>query len=516
MLILFKLVIRVMKMSNKAVSFIKKNYHWIILSVFVILLLVLHRFVILQGDDYYHSFVTDGTVNDFFEWHKEHYMTANGRALVHFILTLFLYKDNFEVWKIFGPLFTGLVLVIASKAFTKNNKDFKVMLSSLCILFLSLGGKFSSLGLYTLTPAFNYLYPMALVFLVALLTYDYYDNDRHHIVLLPLTAFFAGATMEQTGIMSIGYIILISVQNYITQKKKPCRSVIVALFTAIIGYLTVMLAPGNFVRMGTSTRPFTENFVAASTMLINTKSFVLFNLILIASFAYWLLKIKFKNKLFNAFNLLLSVFLLCGYVLNVFLLYNNIGITFDSNPIIHLAWELYDLGYIFAAVYVPIIIWIMKKDTNYLIHMIIALGSIFILLFASVSEYRPLIPAVLTFCIFISLTVTEALKNKRKSVRAAIAVGCIASVLFWAFNLYGYYSNYSVYIENEKIIQEYKADSQTNKVLHLKGYSDEETAGYTVNVPGTVFDGKKSDGYSYEVGYMMHYGLDKSTVIYFD
>lgn len=204
-------------MKNKLIDFFKKNYHWIIFSLFIILLLILHRFVILQGDDYYHASVTDGTLSEFFEWHKNHYMTANGRALVHFILTLFLYKNNFEVWKVFGPIFTGVIFIIASKAFTKSNKDFKIMLSSLCVLYLSFGGKFSSLGLYTLTPAFNYLYPMALVFLVALLTYGCYAGNRSHSVLLPLTAFLAGATMEQTGIMAIGYIVLISVQNYIVE-----------------------------------------------------------------------------------------------------------------------------------------------------------------------------------------------------------------------------------------------------------------------------------------------------------
>ena len=476
----------------KAKEFLRRNAHLICLGVFTVLLLVLNRFLYMQGDDYYHASAAAGTVADFVQFHIHHYLRGNGRALIHFFITLFFVGQSFTFWKIANPFLIAGVLFVTSRAFAGTEKERKEMLICLCALFLTIGGKFGSWGVYSMAPVFNYLYPLALVYTVVILLRRHNGGSPHKI-LLPVVCFFAGATMEQTGIMAIGYLILISIQNYMNDKKLPDRTVIVSLVTAAIGYLTVMLAPGNHVRMGNSTNPFGENFVAAVTMALNTKTFLLINLCMILCLCYWLLKLRFKNRFFNFVNVALCLALVAGYAFNCLLLFRVKGLYFDTNAVVHLIWVLYDLAHVFALIYVPVIIMIKTKNSDYLMHAIMALGSVFILFFASVSQYRPLIPAVIELFVFMSMTVTECGLFRSQKALPVFAALLVLAGCSYGIDLKGYAANCRVREKNHALIQEYIQSGQTGP-LHLIPYADEDTAGYSCNAPGTSNNG--SNGYT--------------------
>ena len=478
--------------------------------MFTVLLLLLNRHLYIQGDDYYHSSAVAGSFADFVQFHVQHYLRGNGRALIHFFITLFLIGDGFSVWKLVNPFLIAGVLYIASRAFAVTDKTRKELLVCLCVLFLTIGGKFGSYGVYAMAPVFNYLYPLALVYAVVILLRQHTGGSPRR-VLLPLVCFFAGASMEQTGIMTIGYLILIPIQTYWSSKKKPDASVFISLGAAVLGYLTVMLAPGNFVRMGTSTKPFAENFVAALTMALNTRPFLLINLCVLLCLSYWLLKIKFRHRLFNLFNAALCLALFAGYAFNCALLFHVKGLAFDSSAIVHLIWVLYDLAHLFALIYVPIIILIKTRNSDYALHAIMAIGSVFILLFASVSEWRPLIPAVIEMFIFVSLTVTEAGLFRSKKALPVLAAVLVLAGCSYAIDLKGYAANASVHDENHALIQAYLSSGQTGE-LHLKPYADEDTAGYSVNAPGESNEGQGG----YTLSYKRYEGLSDKTPVIFD
>ncbi len=497
-------------MRLKEKGFLRRNYHLICLGVFTILLLILNRFLYMQGDDYYHSSAVAGAFADFVQFHIHHYLRGNGRALIHFFITLFFLGKGFTVWKLVNPFLIAGVLYVTARAFAKTEQARKELLVCLCVLFLTIRGKFGSWGVYSMAPVFNYLYPLALVYAAVILLRQH-NGDRPHKILLPVVCFFAGATMEQTGIMTVGYLILISIQNYLDSKKLPDRTVIVSLVTAVLGYLTVMLAPGNFVRMGNSTNPFGENFVAAVTMGLNTKAFLLINLCVILCLSYWLLKIRFKIKFFNFVNVALCAALTAGYVFNCLLLFRVKGLYFDTNAIVHLIWVLYDLAHVFALIYVPVIIMIKTKNSDYLVHAIMALGSVFILFFASVSQYRPLIPAVIELFIFAGLTVTDCGLFREKKALPVFAAVLLLAGCSYAVDLKGYAANDRIHEKNHALIQEY-IESGRSDALHLIPYADEETAGYSCNEPGNENDG----AFGYTLFYKQHEHLADDVLVIFD
>ncbi len=486
-------------------NFLRQNYHWIVVTSFIFLLAILHRFIIFTGDDYAYSQPATESLSEFLAFQYRHYLRANGRAIIHFFLTLAFADSDMSLWKIIAPVFTSAILILTAKAFTDSKREFQITLSVLCVVYLCFGGAFAGASIYSITPAFNYLYPLILMSTTAWLTKLTYKKSKS-IWWLPFVSFFAGATMEQIGIMSIGYIVLIAFCNYLTNRTLPNKSVILAFFTSLAGYLTVMLAPGTFVRRGNSTRPFIENFIAAFTMLINIKSFIIFNSFMIISLCYWLFSVKTRYKSLRVFNILLSVSLLIGQLLNIFILINSLGITFDSNIIISLAWKLFDLMYIFAMVYVPALIFFVKKETKYAMHMIIALGSIFILFFASVSEYRPLVPGVIVMAVFIALTVTDMFICRKAKIIPLIVAGAICLISF-GWNISSFRSNYLVHEENLRRIECYKSSSYTHGTLEILPCADPETAAYAINHTGR-------DYYSmYAHAFVDYYELPEDTIV---
>ncbi len=489
-------------------EFFKKNYHWIVLGVFTVLMLITHQFVLIYGNDYYHASAVAGTVQDFVNFHVKHYMEGNGRALIHVVLTLFFIGKGVLIWRILNPIVFALVIILCAKAFIYDPKDRPAVIVILSVLYLCLGGRFTSYSTYSLTPVFNYIYPFLLTLpLICCINRIYADGKKYPA--LPVLGFFAGATMEQTGMMTIGYIVLIVFFHWILNKKKPAAVIIVTFVTTLIGFATVMLAPGNTVRMEGATRPFTENFVAATTMLVNNKPFVLLNLFLISALSYWLLTLRPKLKLLRICNILLVIALGAGYLVNLFLMYNPFGITF-SHPILKLVWVAYDLAYVFAMVYVPVLIAFCKKNYEYLSHAVIALGSIFMLFFASISVWRPLTPAIVIFFVFIAQTCLDLRREHPKALRPIAAAAVVLSLWMFCFSLRGYYRNYQVDRINDERIAAYLENGETGKPLYLLQYADEETSGYGINVPGADYDPKNEKDevlYLFAAGYRKTHGL---------
>ena len=498
--------------------FVRKNIHWIVFGCFVVLMLVLHRFVLLTGDDYMHSSVIGEGASSFWSWHAHHFLRKNGRAVIHFLLTLAFALPNAEIQRILNPFVIAFVLLLEAKLCSEEKVKMQRSFLFLCLIFLGLFGEFMSMGIYSFSPAFNYVHPMLLTYGAALCTRRVYAGKpvgKAFYAMYWLVCLFAGASMEQSGIMAIGYLVLTALVAYLQQKKKPPETVQIALIITVAGYLTVMLAPGNSVRMATSTKPFSENCIAAATMLLNTRSFVLFHLVFVFCIVFWLLRLRPANKLLSALHICMCIGMIVGNLTNLFLLFNPFGISLESSGLVGLLWRGYDLLYIFCTVYVPLWIAYQKKDWSYAVHMCIALGSVFILLFASISPYRPLIPAVLTMMIFMAKTLLEATQNVRARNVVLAALSVMAAFSF-ALNLRGYVLNYAADRENRQRIAQYLADEERGGELRLRPYADEMTAGYSVCAPGAVYTPEDAETVMYVSRYKSFSGIPKETTLVFD
>lgn len=306
---------------------INKKYSLIFLSVFILLMLYIHKFIYLGGDDFIYGSYVKGDITEFFNNHIYHYMFKNGRAIVHFIVTLFLIFDVY-LWRIINPLTICCLIILISKLTNSDKEKYKkaITLSIMLVSFISIN--ISREAIYWLDGSFNYLYPMVLFLLNIYLVNKSIENNKNYWYL-PILGFVVGATVEQVGLMTIGVLFLILIDRLFINKNKVDMILYVNFIATILGYLTVVLAPGNFVRSSKQSPEIVGNIIQLFRYNFMSDKMNFFMLLLMISSIAWL--ISFIKK---GYNKKINFLLLILMVLNS-ILYSAIG--FFTSSIMKLA-----------------------------------------------------------------------------------------------------------------------------------------------------------------------------------
>lgn len=208
----------------------------IILSTILIFIFfyIFNLYTPLYADDYSYSvsFLTKERITcvyDIFQSQITHYKTMNGRSITHFLAQLFLYigKPTFNIINSF--VFISLIYLIYFHSYG-TFKNFKISWF-LLINFI----------LWALTPAFgqsflwvtgssNYMYGIFII-LIFLIPYrrtlnDNYINKENNIIvcltksiIYLLAGVISGWTNENTGVALIFIILLILINNKVSNKK---------------------------------------------------------------------------------------------------------------------------------------------------------------------------------------------------------------------------------------------------------------------------------------------------------
>lgn len=230
----------------------KKQQTIIILVCIYLMMLILNLLTPILADDYSYSLGLDDTkINSFmdiinYQWW--HYFNWGGRSVAHTIAQFLLLFPK-TIFNMINPLiYTCLIYLIYLHA--KGNKESNP-------LFLLL----IHLGLWFLLPVFgqtclwlvgscNYLWTSVII-LWFLWIYRNKESNPSIIKLIGIfiLGFLAGWTNENTSagliVILLGYIIM---QKVCSKKEKIQKIQIVGLIGTILGFLVMILAPGNFVR----------------------------------------------------------------------------------------------------------------------------------------------------------------------------------------------------------------------------------------------------------------------------
>ena len=241
-----------MELINKIKKIEKKTWIKIIFISIFLMMLVLNMITPLIADDYSYALNVEhrklSGIMDIVNFQIRHYLNWGGRTVAHTIAQLFLMMPKF-IFDIFNSLIYTLLIGLIYKIAKGNNKDDKP-----CLL---LGIHFI---LYFLTPVFgqnciwligscNYIWTTTLILLVVsqfVLKGDKKDSILR-IIGMTILGIIAGWTNENTSFGLIVALSSILVINKI-DKEKIYKWKISGLIGAIIGFITMIAAPGNFVR----------------------------------------------------------------------------------------------------------------------------------------------------------------------------------------------------------------------------------------------------------------------------
>ena len=236
------------KIKNIKLS-IKQQKYLILFSIFI-MMLILNFLTPLIADDYSYSFGLENkritNIIDIILKQADHYMKWGGRTVAHTIANFFLMYSKYFFNVANSLIYTLLVYLIYehSRSSEKEKPLFIILIH---------------FGLYFLTPVFgqtciwligscNYLWTTTIM-LSFLLMYKERANKNDRLPLI-IGMFFLGIVSGWTNENTAFGLIVITLLSTIIYKKKNKiqRYKLSGLIGLIIGFIIMIIAPGNYVR----------------------------------------------------------------------------------------------------------------------------------------------------------------------------------------------------------------------------------------------------------------------------
>lgn len=250
----------------KKIQISKSTQIKIYLSLIFISMLLLNILTPLIADDYSYALNINNEhlngIKDIIEYQIQHYFGWGGRTVAHTIGQIFLLfpKILFSTCNAF--VYSALVYLIYQHA-KKDKEDKPLLIPLLHLLMFFTIPVFGQTTIWMIGSC-NYLWTTAIIMFFLLQYRKGIKDTKLRIVLMFLLGIIAGWTNENTavGLIVVIFLSTILFNIEITKKKKIKYNVvkyqISGLIGSIVGFLTMILAPGNYVRnsLFVDTNPF--------------------------------------------------------------------------------------------------------------------------------------------------------------------------------------------------------------------------------------------------------------------
>ena len=269
-------------------KWLKEKYGIIIfLSLIFFIMLILNSLTPLISDDFGYSFNLSYErltgLRDIINYQIVHYNLWGGRTVAHVLVQLFLLGPK-VIFNIFNSLcFTTLIYLIY--LIIKREKENALMIPIIFFLVYFLQPVFGQCCLW-LTGSCNYLWTTTIVLLMLHLFIKKTNTKDSliHIILAFILGIIAGWTNENTS-FSLIIVLLLLLINTKREKLKVKKWQIFGIIGNVIGFIIMILAPGNYVRK--------EGFAEGTSILKNlltrfiecTKGIFTYELIILIIFA---------------------------------------------------------------------------------------------------------------------------------------------------------------------------------------------------------------------------------------
>lgn len=437
------------------------------LIVFFAGMFFMGMFVVNAGDDFFYASFTQSGLIHFFKSHIDHYIHTNGRCIVHFLDSIFLWMPHI-IWKIVNPIMWTAIIINIYKIinlYIKNISKLRFIVFMLCGAFLMVHIELAKESLLWMTGSFNYTYPLMMF---TWYWYLLFTREQHSLLKLCAVGFLAAASMEQESALT--FILTAGVLIYdVKIRHKPADAKLKkAVIVTAIGAASLFLAPGNILRMddeiGRSAGTAENILNGIDFMLdycISSNYMIVVNIALMTCCALYLN--KNSNRLFLRLLIPQIAALLITNHSGEFEWMGTVGygIVFYFSRI-----------YYFMAVFMAVFMYMQKEKCA--IPMLCAVFAVFSCGFIVFSP--TLGPRVLLFAevmiIMITVMIMVRLVKKQTMLYAVLhLVVFVAAISNVVYITHGFYVNSKVYKENEVLIEEWKKTASGE--LHQKQYRND-------------------------------------------
>lgn len=217
-----------------------KRINYISILIFILILL-LNFLTVKTADDY--GYANAANIIDVFMKEFNQYMTWNGRSIAHIIDRTFLMLPKF-IFNIANSLVFVYFIRLIYRNIKGNAEKDNIVIFSLVFMSIFLFVPFFGQTILWETGSCNYLWMMTIILQFLLF---FRNNSNINPILLFLLGILAGWSNENTGGACIMIAVMLTIYHYISNKKIN-KSLILGIAGACIGFLILVLAPGNAIR----------------------------------------------------------------------------------------------------------------------------------------------------------------------------------------------------------------------------------------------------------------------------
>jgi len=223
-----------------------------LLAAAMALLMLLNSKITVYSDDYWYGTFYDNGFRGFLKNMAEHYLHTNGRFYVHLIVPTVLLFDT-KLFLFLSPVLLALLYWLGAKMtndrLPPEGTLFAAALGVLATMACDV--QYLRMTLLWISAYFNYVFPVLMTAAAACCQKRWYDGKQSkagHVGGLVL-AVLAGASTEQCGIVTLLVLWGFAVLSRLFAKTPRNRAWGYPLF-ALAGFLTILLAPGSWARVG--------------------------------------------------------------------------------------------------------------------------------------------------------------------------------------------------------------------------------------------------------------------------
>lgn len=508
-----------------------KNYkiqEWAIRIVFVTSFLLVYlqlENVYFYFDDFgyrsltYRGLVDSGDIQDGFfkiiEFLKNHYLYWGGRIL-YFFIGILLMQDLFWMRLIQAMIITG-IFYLCYRIVIWSNKKKSILLAAILpiVSYMLLEKNIMADTAYWFTASVLYVFPIFFVLLGVILYHDVCFGDNPILVtsltkkkkcVILVILFVASFSQEQISSAMVAMIFALTVE-FIWKHRRIYKMQILSNIVVWIGFLLLLLCPGNAVRMETSQgRSLIQNVGTVLSILgaDNQKNITMIFFACAVCCNFYLGK-KATSKWFR----LLNYGIATGIIgLLIIMVWYQVGCVSAIQVVLSYIYPNYKKVYAYVLesavlliILFQVLLWYLRYRKNSFICYLIggALGALVVACVSPDVAIRTVFPYYLLIISFISDVVSwtgEKIRNRKVWIRnVGIVIGVFfisVSVLNYQYILIGYHTNSYVEEENMKRLSNYWEYVDEKGVIDLYKHSDDSFS----NVMPYM------DGYSWVEGYI--------------
>lgn len=403
---------------------------FLLFSVFLTMLLLSQ--ITVYSDDYCFGTFFEYGADTFCTNTADHYLHANGRILVHFLLELTLLGDIW-IYFILCPVVVCLCgfFLLRIGAAKPSFSDTCLMMAITLLLLVGLRTEILQTSLLWMSGSFNFILPMIFV-LTAVFFYER-DLQRGTVgAAAVIFSFLAGATTEQYGFFSCIALWGMWIMVLIRREKSYRRISLPPLF-AVVGYLTVLTAPGMWGRVNAETTGFWSFF---EPEILHTRFEDVASLLfgfdgcgtLIVLFCLVSASLVFASRSYPK--------ILClGYPVALLIALLN-------------GTRIYDAGIVFFLylVFVSVVLILKKDHTTEGCLLLGSIGTQILLLITSVYGLRTASPLIFTVILFTGRFCYEILHDR------SLVLHLLVLIFVLIFSLYHFIPTFQGYAEAKTTI----------------------------------------------------------------